>query len=175
MTNDVEKNAQAIVTNLESEILDDIHQYENSGGVLREMITTGLKKRYDIYADFINTYDELLLPNYIKISKFMKDEFKINNVNSDIIEISDSISSIVNGVITSDQYIYDLRSTKLYGQEVFIAETVKGKLGFVRYPEEYINAKFCLDDELPEPPKDKDLFIHVETYLRNNKGDEKRQ
>jgi len=74
----------------------------------------------------------------------------------------ESISTMVNGIIHNDRYIFDMEETTLYGQKVYIAETVEGKKGFVKTPENYINTKFMLMEDVYENEDKKDTFIHVD-------------
>lgn len=85
-------------------------------------------------------------------------------------KIQDSISTMVNGIIHNDTYIFDMTETNLYGQKVMIAETVEGKLGYVMNPEDYINTKFMLLDDVPEATDERETFInlHYLDSLKNN-------
>lgn len=174
-------NAQSLSNNLENEILGFIEQYSGTGGRLRELVSNTINKHYDLYAEIINANEDLLLPNYSKISSFMNEEFRKNSVISDnitcfqqamsfapqnekILLPSQTKSRMQNGVIKNDIYVYDITETTMYGMKVCIAETVDGKKGFLDKPEEYINTKFMLMestfDHIDENPHRKDTFVH---------------
>lgn len=46
----------------------------------------------------------------------------------------------LDGIITNDNVILNMRETMLYGMKVFIAENIEDeKIHFIRHPENYIN------------------------------------